>query len=136
MTSGTARVRLAAWFVIVLTAGLMPAVGASAGETGRCYSANVPNAMVLPDKTVHGPGLLQVCVERRISPVTVAHSLAVDGRPIGMYLSRTGRGEGTPQGADAVFVFVRNDADQLVLEGYSRPLGEQVRTYRMLQLGG
>lgn len=133
MTSGTARKRhvtgLVAWWIACLAL----AGGAAAGEIGRCYSADVPYDMILPDETVHGPGHLRVCVERRINPVTVAHSLTVDGRPLGMYLSRVGQGEGSPDGADAVLVFVRNESDQLVLEGFSRPLGDHVRTYRMLQ---
>ena len=133
MTSAAARIRHVTGFVVGLTAFMALASGAWASETGRCYSADVPHAMVLPDETVHGPGSLRVCVERRISPVTVAHTVAVNGRPVGMYLSRTGLGEGAPEGADAVIVFVRNENDQFVLEGYSCPLRDQLRTYRMLQ---
>lgn len=133
MTSAPARIRPMAGFVVGLFAFLALASGARADETGRCYSADVPHAMILPDQTVHGPGSLRVCVERRISPVTMAHTVALDGRPIGMYLSRIGLGEGTPEGTDAVIVFVRNESDQFVLEGYSRPLRDELRTYRMLQ---
>lgn len=133
MTSERAHVHQAAAIAAGLMAVLALAGGAGAGETGRCYSADVQHAMILPDETVHGPGNLRVCVDRRINPVTVAHRVSLDGRPVGMYLSRTGLGEGTPENADAVFVFVRNGSDQFVLEGFSRPLGDHVRTYRMLQ---
>jgi len=133
MASAAARIRQSAGFVLGLTACILLAGGSWAAETGRCYSADVPHAMILPDDSVHGPGKLRVCVERRISPVTVAHTVAVNGQPVGMYLSRTGLGEEQPEGADAVIMFVRNEDDQFVLEGFTRPLGKQLRTYRMLQ---
>jgi len=133
MTSDSARVREGTRIAAGLIACAVLACAAAAGETGRCYSADVPHTMVLPDATVHGPGNLRVCVERRINPVTVAHRVSLDGHPVGMYLSRTGVGEGRPGTADGMFVFVRNESDQFVLEGYSRPLGDHVRTYRMHQ---
>jgi hypothetical protein len=132
MPSAAARIRQATAFVLGLTACMALAGGAWAAEIGRCYSADVQCAMVLPDDSVHGPGKLRVCVERRISPVTVAHTVSVNGQPVGLYLSRTGTGEERPAGADAVIMFVRNEDDQLVLEGYTRPMQEQLRTYRML----
>jgi len=133
MTSAPARISHVIGFVVGLAACMALASGAWASETGRCYSADVPHVMILPDETAHGPGSLRVCVERRISPVTVAHTVAVNGQPVGVYLSRTGLGEEQPEGADAVIMFVRNENDQFVLEGYTRPLRGQLRTYRMLQ---
>jgi len=133
MASAAARIRLATGFLLGLTTCVALAGGAGAAETGRCYSADVPHAIILPDDSVHGPGRLRVCVERRISPVEVAHTVAFDGQPIGIYLSRTGFGEERPQGPNAVLMFARTARDQYVLEGYTRPLMEQTRTYRMVE---
>lgn len=133
MASAAARIRLATGFALGLIACMALAGGPWAAETGRCYSADVPHAMILPDDSVHGPGKLRVCVEQRISPVAVAHTVAVDGQPIGVYLSRTGLGEERSEGPDAVLMFVRNADDQYVLEGFTRPLRKRVRTYTMFE---
>ena len=133
MASAAARIRLATGFALGLIACIALAGGPWAAETGRCYSADVPHAMILPDDSVHGPGKLRVCVEQRISPVAVAHTVAVDGQPIGIYFRRTGFGEDRPAGSDAVLMFARNSADQYVLEGFHGPLRKRVRTYTMFE---
>ena len=88
MSSAAARFRLAAVFVLGLTACMALAGGSWAAETGRCYYADVPYSVILPDDSVHGPGRLRVCVERRINPVTMAHTVALNGQPIIRRFSR------------------------------------------------
>ena len=119
---------------IFIVGAILGSVPAPAGELGRCYSAEVPDPVVLPDGSSHPPGSLRICLSSKESPVRGRHVTSVDGRAIGAFQSRLGFApEAAAQGGTAYFVFRRNGHSQLVLLGYAAYLGDRWHTYRMAQ---
>jgi hypothetical protein len=117
---------------IVLTLLLFPATGTIwAGDHGRSYSAIVSSEVILPDGSVHPPGSLRIRLSRSYSPVSGLHEIFVNGAPIGMYSSRIGKAEGSAAVREPFFLFLRNDRNQLMLQGYAVSLGREIRIYEM-----
>ena len=59
----------------ILLALTLPVLGIASGftqaqTTGRCVRADVPEAMVLPDGSIHAPGTMRICLTHKASPVT------------------------------------------------------------------
>jgi hypothetical protein len=103
---------------IVLAFYGAPFTHASAART--CVSARVGSPFRLPDGGLHPAGLLTVCRARTFSPAAEMHLISVNRRPMGMFVSRNGRGEAV--GArDPEIVFRRDGAGNLELLGYSMP---------------
>ena len=101
---------------------------AAAQERGRCVTVDVPAEYVTPDRVTHEPGSLKLCVERVHSPVSVLHKLYINGHPVGLIQSRTGRSEG-PATEDPYVQFRRNGRGELQLVGYAWPDGKRMRTH-------
>ncbi len=110
-TRSISRSTLVAVALMILFSGI-----AAAGDAGRCYVADVPAEMVLPDGSAHAAGQLKLCV-REFSPVTGFHATYVDRRPAGMFLGRIGSAEGSAEDGAPFFVFRRQEAGELVLQG-------------------
>jgi hypothetical protein len=113
---------------LILLAGV-----AMAAETGRCYTAEVPAPIVLPNGGEYDAGELRICMKIKLSPVEGLHETSVDGHPIGGFRSRLGTSEAAddrPAG-DAFFVFSRAAGGRLVLEGYAVSQGNRLRTYHL-----
>lgn len=127
----TNRSNALAWAASVLAMATVSA-GIAAQETGRCYTADVPAAIVLPDGSEYEPGQLKICLTSK-GPVEGSHRTYVDGRAIGEFRSRLGEGEGSTEAADAIFVFLRNPEGKLVLQGYAAAQGDRFWTFRMGQ---
>ena len=111
-------------FCAVALLATAPAPG-QPGETrlhsGACATVEVPGQLVLPDGTSpEDAGVLTICLERWLSPVSGIHTLQVRGRPVGMILSRIGR---DPQATarQPVVVFDRNVWGEARLVGYAWP---------------
>ena len=100
----------------------------AAQERGRCITVDVPADFVTPDRVTHEPGSLKLCVERVHSPVSVLHKLYINGHPVGLIQSRTGRSEG-PATQDPYVQFRRNGRGELLLVGYAWPDGKRMRTH-------
>jgi hypothetical protein len=115
----------------LLLAATLLAGNVQAGESVRCYTAEIDQAVVLPDGSVHAPGRLQLCNSLQLNPVAALHETAVNGQPIGLYRSSIDRGEGTVEEDRAVFVFIRDGPDRLELQGYAVSQGEQMRVFDM-----
>jgi len=115
-------------FTMAILIVTSPAV---AGDQERCVRAELPRSVVLPDGTVHAPGLLRICMARRYSPVAGLHETWVNGSFAGLFLSRVGQSEGPVERNGAFVFFRRNDADQWELHGYALPDGDGLVTYRM-----
>ncbi len=113
--------------LVLLTAGI-----AWAGDSGRCHSATVPSEMVLPNGSVHSPGSLKVCAVRTHSPSATQLEVSVDGHPVQLVIGRSGAGENPTAAGRPFFVFHRNDANQLVLQGLAVPSRGKLRTYAMV----
>lgn len=117
--------------LIVGVAILGPAA-ARAQSTGDCLRVGVPSPIVLPDGSVHPAGTLVLCMSRAYSPVASLHRTYVDGRHMGLLLSRRGRSEGPAEKHPQV-LFRRTHEGALELLGYAWPDGKNMNTYLMSQ---
>ena len=112
--------------VILVLAGT-----AWAGSSGRCHSATISSEVVLPDGSVHGPGILTSCAQRTYSPTSTLLELSIDGHPIHMVISRSGQCQAPSEVKEAFFVFHLNTDNRLVLQGYVVPKRGDILTYAM-----
>jgi len=113
--------------VVLLTGGT-----AVAGQSGRCYTAEIATTIVLPDGSTHAPGKLRFCLTRRHSPVEFMHHTSVDGNAIGLFRSRVGSSEGLDNQSYAFFIFSKRDDGALELQGFAHPRRDgQLTTYRV-----
>jgi hypothetical protein len=117
--------------LLMLSAALASAAWAGGVQTGRCISADVDSPIVLPDGSRHAAGSLEICMSRIHSPVASLHETRVNGRQVGLYLSRTARNEQRADGREPYMVFGRSDEGDLVLRGYVVPDGDRMRAFRM-----
>jgi hypothetical protein len=93
-------------------------------------TAQVRSAFRLPDGKLQPAGRLTVCRARTYSPVAELHLITVDRRPMGMFLSRSGRSEG--KGApDPEIVFRREGDGSLALLGYTMPMRGRSLVHRL-----
>ena len=58
------------------------------------------------------------------------HRTYVDGKPVGLFVSRRGETE-SPNDTTPFFVFRRNGLGDYVLEGYAAHDGRRMRTYQL-----
>ena len=102
-----------------------------AAASRGCVTAQVRTAFRLPDGKLQPAGRLTVCRARTYSPVAELHLISVDRRPMGMFLSRSGRAEG--RGAsDPEIVFRREGDGSLALLGYTVPTRGRSLVHRLL----
>ena len=127
---------LTRWFLVarvtVVVLLLMVLTGSAwAGSSGSCHSVILSSEVVLPDGSVHGPGSLTSCAQRTHSPTRTLLELSIDGHPIHMVIARSDRSEASVEVEDPFFVFHRDRADRLVLQGYAVPVRDDLLTYGM-----
>ena len=103
-------------------------LGSAWAGSGRCYTADVASTVVLPDGSSHAPGSLRLCELRTLTPVSSLHSIQIDGRPIGMFISRSQPTERSG-GQQAFIAFRLNDRGALELEGYAVPNGDRLQSH-------
>ena len=101
----------------------------SAGETGRCYTADISSPIVLPNGDETEAGLLRICLRSKLSPVQGLHVTSMNGNQLGGFRSWFGTSEASDDGA--FFVFTRGAEGRLILEGYAVSQGRQLRTYHL-----
>ena len=111
-----------------LAAALLLGGAAAAQERGRCVTVDVPAEYVTPDRVLHEPGSLKLCVDRIHSPVSVLYKVYIDGHAVGMLQGRTGRSE-EPAASEPYVQFRWNGRGQLLLVGYAWPEGKRMRTH-------
>jgi len=68
------------------------------------------------------------------TPASGLHEIRVNGRSIGLFMSRAGTSEATVEGVPIV-VFQRNGTDEHHLVGYAWPDGKAMRTYVLRKFG-
>jgi hypothetical protein len=133
-TEEVAMINASSWrwivSVSITAAALAASLPAVAAPGDTCVSAKVSAPFWLPDGVLHPAGTLMLCSVREFSPVANLHRLAVDGRPVGMFLSRKGIAEGRGALAPEV-VFERDGAGNLKLLGYSVPTRGRSIAYRL-----
>lgn len=129
----TARIHFAVAVFSALLAG--PAFASDARQIGRCVSVEVPSAIVLPDGSRHDDvRQLKLCVRERISPTACLHEFRLDGHPVGLFRSESGRSEDRAELTGAVVVFEKNltrSEGDVVVWGYAVQEGERLRVFRM-----
>jgi len=110
---------------------------APAGELGRCYSAEVRAAIVLPDGIERAPGQIRVCTSVLHTPVTSLHKVYWNGALVGLFQARRDEHEAEALGVErTVFVFSRQlDEARLVLDGYATVDGKGALTYALTPRG-
>lgn len=115
--------------ILAAAAVAAAATVALAQERGSCAVVDVPFPIILPDGTTQDSGTLRICLERRMTPVTVVHRVSVNGMPKGLYLSRTDAAEG-PGLPHPAIAFLKDGTGALRLTGYAWPGQEHMRTFR------
>lgn len=119
-------------WAVALAAAIFLANGlALGGGNGRCYTAEIPAQIVMPDGSEHPAGALKICMTRMHSPVEGLHHTVIDGKPIGLFRSRLDKGEELDGYTRPFFVFARRDDGALELQGLGLPASEGLTTYRM-----
>lgn len=104
---------------------------AVAEDPTRCIRAELPKAVVMPDGSVHDPGLLRICMTRRYTPVSGLHEIYIDGTFAGLFVSELGKSEGSVERNDPFLFFRANEDRQWELRGYALPDGNGLVTYRL-----
>lgn len=90
---------------------------ALAGSSLGCVSVDVPAPIYLPDGNLYPAGELMLCDSISYSPVATLHRTYMNGRPIGLFMSRRTRSEAG--GTVAPFVVFDRDVDgNLDIVGY------------------
>jgi len=119
--------------MLAMLMALAPSAASAYGDS-RCVTADVPGPMVMPDGTAHEAGQLKLCLSQDYSPVAGLHEVYLDGRPLGMMVSRSRTNESAGEDLPVV-VFDRAPSGVLRLAGYTSPDGGKMRTY-WLEGGG
>ena len=105
--------------VLLITAGAAVHASVAADQT-PCVTAPVAAPILLPDGSAHEAGTLTVCDVRSLSPVASFHRISIDGRPVGMFVSRRGNSEVAADAAPTIH-FEVNASGALALVGYVVP---------------
>ena len=121
-----------AWTVGVTLALVAPAA-AFAAASGVCITTQVSSPFRLPDGVLRPAGTLTLCDTASFTPVSDLHVLLVDGRRIGMFLSRRRTTE-APREIRPEVVFDRDSEGSLDLVGYILPASGRSVAYRLKPL--
>ncbi len=127
------RVRWAAAVALGAVVALSPSLAWSQ-DRGRCARVEAPWPIVLPDGSAHEAGSVKLCLQQMWTPASGLHEIRVNGRSIGLFMSRVGTSE-APVERVPVVVFRRNGTDEHYLLGYAWPDGEIMRTYLLHKFG-
>lgn len=115
---------------VALAACVLLAAAPAAAVERRCVSAEIDEAMVMPDGSVQPAGTLTLCDSRALSPVAALHETRVNGRGIGMFVSHVRVAESAPD-VDPVAVFERRGDGRIVLIGYTVPVRGRSVSYQL-----
>ena len=103
---------------------------ALAAPAGVCVTTQVSSPFRLPDGVLHSAGTLTLCDTVAFTPVSDLHVLLVDGRRVGMFLSRRRTAEASGEIRPEV-VFDRDAAGDLDLIGYILPGSGRSVSYQL-----
>jgi hypothetical protein len=105
--------------------------GSTTVAAGRCATAQVPNSMIMPDGSTHDAGKLRVCTDQDYSPVSSLHTVYVNGRQVGMFLSQRSETEGLSDREEPFFLFYRSRDGRLVFHAHAWPEDGRMQAYRL-----
>ena len=127
------RLRWAAVLALGAVVVLAPSPAWSQNR-GQCARIEVPWPVVLPDGSTHEAGSLNLCLQQMWTPASGLHEIRVNGKPIGLFMSRVGTSEESGEGVPVV-VFQRYGSDEHHLVGYAWPDDGAMRTYVLRKFG-
>jgi len=104
---------------------LVLATAAGSRAEAACYIADVPEAMVMPDDSVHQAGQLEICLTRMFSPVAGFHRITVDGRVAGLFRSRVLTESPAEGDEKSYFVFARLPDGTYELDSFANLDGQK-----------
>jgi hypothetical protein len=116
-------------FAALAAASLFTTGSAVAGSSSGCIHVDVSLPVHLPDGNTYPAGVLTLCDTAALSPVATLHKTYVNGRPVGILLSRR-RANETRGDALPVVVF-QSDGGTLDLVGYTLPSARRGVTYAL-----
>jgi hypothetical protein len=108
------------WIVFLVTAGAVALASIATAAETPCVTAAVASPIRLPDGSMHEGGTLTVCDVRALSPVANFHRISLDGRAVGMFVSRRGSSEVDADAAPTI-LFQDDGSGALALLGYVVP---------------
>jgi len=110
------------WLAVFFLAlgGLLAPVPEVAASTGVCVTVDVDMPVLLPEVGIVPAGRLMLCDSIDYSPVATLHKTYLDGRPVGMLLSRKRASEGE-SGSEPRVLFRADGKGNLELVGYVLP---------------
>ena len=76
----------------VVAALVLTMAAAPIRAEGSCVAARIDSEVVLPDGSVHEPGIVTICPETKLSPAVRLCSIAVNGRTAGIWMNRVSEG--------------------------------------------
>jgi hypothetical protein len=104
----------------LIAAGFSAVPLVHAGSSGVCVTVDVDRPVVLPEIGTVPAGRLMLCDSVEYSPVATLHKTYLDGKPVGILLSRKRTGEGKPV-AEPRVLFRADGTGKLELIGYVLP---------------
>ena len=104
----------------LVIAGSNAASPVHAASSGLCVTVDVDQPVILPDVGIVPAGRLMLCDSVEYSPVATLHKTYLDGRPVGILLSRKRAGEGGV-GTEPRVLFRSDGKGNLELVGYVLP---------------
>ena len=102
-----------------------------AEQSGRCYTAQIPEPVLLPDGSRLSPGTLRICMNQEFTPGTGLLATYSNGEATGIYIGRVGTSEGSAEIDGPFFLFLRQADGILALQGYAVGEGDRMCTYSM-----
>jgi hypothetical protein len=114
------RGRTLAMAIAALAGASLFSTGAAvAGSGSGCIRVDVGEPVRLPDGNVYPAGVLTLCDTAALSPVATLHKTYVNGRPIGILVSRKRTNE--KKSDDPPVVVFQRGGGALDLVGYTLP---------------
>jgi hypothetical protein len=120
---------LAMTFAALAAASLFTTGSAVAGSGSGCIHVDVSLPVHLPDGNTYPAGVLTLCDTAALSPVATLHKTYVNGRPIGILVSRRRANEAPSD--DRPSVLFQSDGSTLDLVGYTLPSARRGVTYAL-----
>jgi hypothetical protein len=117
---------------LISVVAIVPVAVAAEGY-GGCFRVDLAAPFILPDGSLHDPGVLTICTDRPLNPVAGTHRMAASGASVGRIVSRRVRSESAQLDAPRV-VFARTSNGTLRLLGYVEPAGNRVRAFSFAEV--
>jgi hypothetical protein len=114
----------------MMVIGLATLASASwAQDRGACVAADVPEAFILPDGSLHPAGRLTLCTVQAFTPVVGLHRVLAEGGSASLVMSRRGRPEANAERPEILFRRLPDGSLELI--GYVLTNGRKSWSYAL-----